>query len=70
MKALFVVLDGMADRPVAELGRKTPLQAARTPNMDRLARSGACGIVDPVAPGIPPGSDVANMALLGYDPHE
>jgi len=70
MKALFVVLDGMADRPVAELGRKTPLQAARTPNMDQLARSGACGIVDPVAPGIPPGSDVANMALLGYDPYE
>ena len=70
MKAMFVVLDGMADRPVAELGRKTPLQVAKTPNMDKLAASGACGIVDPVAPGIPPGSDVANMALLGYDPYE
>jgi len=60
----------MADRPVRELGRRTPLQAAQTPNMDFLASSGACGIADPVAPGVPPGSDVANMALLGYDPHE
>lgn len=70
MKALFVVCDGMADRPVRELGRRTPLQVAETPNMDALAGRGITGIVDPVAPGVPPGSDVANMALLGYDPYE
>ncbi len=70
MNVLFVVCDGMADRPVRELGRKTPLQVAKTPNMDRLAEIGITGIVDPVAPGVPPGSDVANMALLGYDPYE
>ena len=70
MKALYLVCDGMADRPVKELGRRTPLQVARTPNMDRLAREGITGIMDPVAPGVPPGSDVANMALLGYDPYE
>ena len=70
MKALFVVCDGMADRPVEELGRKTPLQVAETPNMDALAGKGITGIVDPVAPGVPPGSDTANMALLGYDPYE
>ena len=70
MKALYVICDGMADRPVRELGMKTPLQVARTPNMDRLAQEGITGIIDPVAPGIPPGSDTANMALLGYDPYE
>ena len=70
MNVLFVVCDGMADRPVKELGRRTPLQVARTPNMDRLADLGITGILDPVAPGVPPGSDVANMALLGYDPYE
>ena len=70
MNVLFVVCDGMADRPVRELGRRTPLQAARTPVMDRVAELGITGLVDPVAPGVPPGSDVANMALLGYDPYE
>ena len=70
MGVLLVVCDGMADRPVVELGRRTPLQVAETPNMDKLAEVGSCGIMDPVAPGIPPGSDVANMALLGYDPYE
>ena len=70
MKALYVICDGMADRPVRELGMRTPLQVAETPNMDRLAREGVTGIADPVAPGIPPGSDTANMALLGYDPYE
>jgi len=70
LNVLFVVCDGMADRPVRELGRRTPLQVAETPNMDALAEMGITGIVDPVAPGVPPGSDVANMALLGYDPYK
>ena len=70
MKALYVICDGMADRPVRELGMRTPLQVAETPNMDRLAEEGITGLIDPVAPGVPPGSDTANMALLGYDPYE
>ena len=67
MKALIVVCDGMADRPVRELGYSTPLEAADTPGMDYLADVGVCGILDPVSPGTPPGSDVANLSLLGYD---
>jgi len=70
VKALYVICDGMADRPVREFGMRTPLQVARTPNMNGLAKEGITGLVDPVAPGIPPGSDTANMALLGYDPYE
>jgi len=57
----------MADRPIRRLGGKTPLEAASTPNLDEAARRGATGIVDILAPGIPPGSDVAHLALFGYD---
>lgn len=57
----------MADRPLKELGWKTPLEAARKPSMNHLASVGICGIMDPIAPGIPPGSDTATLALLGYD---
>jgi len=66
----FVVLcgDGMADYPVAELGGKTPLQAASTPHLDRMARRGTLGLVRTVPPGMPPGSDVANLSIFGYDP--
>jgi 2,3-bisphosphoglycerate-independent phosphoglycerate mutase len=70
MKALLVICDGMADRPVAELANKTPLEIASTPNMDWLAKHGVCGIMDTIAPGIAPGSDTAHLALLGYDPFE
>lgn len=49
--------------------RKTPLQVAKHPNMDALAKDGSCGIVDMIAPGIPPGSDTSHLALLGYDPY-
>jgi len=70
LKALVVICDGMADRPVPELGNRTPLEAARKPNMDELARRGICGLMDTIAPGIPPGSDTAHLALLGYDPFE
>ena len=66
----FVVLcgDGMADYPVAELGGKTPLQAASTPHLDRMARQGTLGLVQTVPAGMPPGSDVANLSIFGYDP--
>ena len=66
----MVICDGMADRPVPELGDRTPLEAARKPNMDELARRGICGLMDTIAPGLPPGSDAAHLALLGYDPFE
>lgn len=67
-KLLFLIADGMADWPVAALGDKTPLQAARTPNMDALARRSCLGLCRTVPAGMPPGSDVANMSLLGFDP--
>jgi 2,3-bisphosphoglycerate-independent phosphoglycerate mutase len=67
MKCLLVVCDGMADRPIKALGGKTPLESARTPNMDAIAKAGVCGIVDTIAPGIRPGSDTAHLAILGYD---
>ncbi|HRY74756.1 MAG TPA: 2,3-bisphosphoglycerate-independent phosphoglycerate mutase [Methanoregulaceae archaeon] len=68
-KILFLVLDGIADRPCPELAGKTPLQAAKKPNLDAIAREGICGIMDTISMGIRPGSDTAHLALLGYDPH-
>ncbi|MBS7621930.1 phosphoglycerate mutase, partial [Candidatus Bathyarchaeota archaeon] len=70
MKVLLIIGDGMADRPLKELGWKTPLEAARKPSMNHMASVGICGIIDPIAPGIPPGSDTAILALLGYDAFE
>ena len=70
MKAILIVGDGMADRPLAELNSKTPLEAATKPSLNWLAEKGVCGIMDVIAPGIPPGSDVAHLALLGYDAKE
>jgi len=67
MKAVIVIGDGMADRPVQELGGKTPLEVAKKPSLDWAATNGVCGIMDPIAPGVPPGSDTAHLALLGYD---
>ena len=58
----------MADYPVPELGNKTPLQAARKPNMDYLASKGLAGMVHTIPANLPPGSDVANLSVLGYDP--
>ncbi|MGD0079052.1 MAG: 2,3-bisphosphoglycerate-independent phosphoglycerate mutase [Methanoregula sp.] len=69
-KILFIVLDGISDRPCPELGGTTPLAAARTPVLDKLAAEGICGIMDTIAPGIRPGSDTAHLALLGYDPYK
>ncbi|MEM2767676.1 MAG: 2,3-bisphosphoglycerate-independent phosphoglycerate mutase [Candidatus Bathyarchaeia archaeon] len=68
MRALLIVADGMADWPLKELGWKTPLEAARKPSMDHVAKMGVCGIMDPVSPGVPAGSDTATLSLLGYDP--
>ena len=68
MKYLIVIGDGMGDRPRPELGGLTVLQKAHTPHMDRLAREGALGLAQTIPPGMEPGSDTANMSLLGYDP--
>ena len=68
MKYAILVGDGMADQPIEELGGKTPLEYAETPNMDALAEQGRTGRVSTVPEGMDPGSDVANMSLLGYDP--
>ena len=67
-RVLLLVLDGVSDRPCPELGGKTPLEAAETPVLDRLAREGICGIMDPIGPGIRPGSDTAHLSILGYPP--
>ncbi len=68
MKYVLLVPDGAADDPLAELDGKTPMEAARTPNLDALAQKGRVGSVLTVPDGMYPGSDVANMAILGYDP--
>lgn len=68
MKYIVVLCDGAADTPVTELGGKTPLEAANKPNIDRLASMGEMGMVTTVPANLPPGSDVANLAVFGYDP--
>jgi 2,3-bisphosphoglycerate-independent phosphoglycerate mutase len=70
MKYIILLGDGMADRPHAGLGGKTCLQAARTPNLDQLATLGQVGMVHTVPDGYAPGSDVANLSVLGYDPRK
>ncbi len=67
-KYVVLIGDGMADYPIDELGGKTVLEAARTPFMDLISRLGELGLVKTIPDELPPGSDVANMALLGYDP--
>lgn len=68
MKYAVLLCDGMADYPVAELGNRTPMEAARKPHMDALARSAEIGLCRTVADGLKPGSDVANLSVMGYDP--
>lgn len=70
MKYLVVLYDGMADYPVEELGNKTPLEAAVCPNMDKLAKTALVGTIKTVADGLKPGSDVANLSVLGYNPSD
>ena len=68
MKYVVLLGDGMADSQIDALGGKTPLQFARTPHMDLLAAKGVIGTADTVPDGYPPGSDVANLSVMGYDP--
>ncbi len=68
MKFLVILGDGMADLPLAALQGRTPLQAAKIPNMDMVARQGRCGLARSVPEGFPPGSDVANLSVMGYEP--
>jgi 2,3-bisphosphoglycerate-independent phosphoglycerate mutase len=68
MNLFYVCIDGMGDRPIAELGGKTPLEAAFTPNLDGLARNGKVGLMYTVRKGVAPESDVAVISILGYDP--
>ena len=68
MKYIVILGDGMADEPIQALGGKTPLEAAYTPTMDELASMGEMGLVKTVPDSMKPGSDVANLAVLGYDP--
>ena len=68
MKYIVILGDGMADEPLEQLGGKTPLEAAATPMMDALAGKGELGLAKTVPDSMKPGSDVANLAVLGYDP--
>lgn len=68
MKYIVMLGDGMADYPMEALGGKTPLEVAKKPNIDRLARGGRLGMVKTVPDGLKPGSDVANLSAMGYDP--
>src|SRR5687768_957667 len=68
MKYAIIIPDGAADEPLKELGGKTPLEAAKTPSMDRIAQEGRVGLVRTIPDGFESGSDVATMCLLGYDP--
>jgi 2,3-bisphosphoglycerate-independent phosphoglycerate mutase len=67
MKYIIVLGDGMSDYPIDKLGGKTPLMAADIPSIDKLAKMGRCGLFKTVPDELPPGSEVANMAVLGYD---
>ncbi|MCX5888709.1 MAG: cofactor-independent phosphoglycerate mutase [Deltaproteobacteria bacterium] len=68
MKYVILVGDGMGDYPLGELGGRTPLEYAATPNLDELARRGELGCARTIPPGMDPGSDIANLAIMGYDP--
>ena len=68
MKYVIILADGMADEPLQQLAGKTPMEYANTPNMDALAAKGLVGMVKTVPQGMKPGSDVANLSVMGYDP--
>lgn len=70
MKYIVVLGDGMADEPIEELGGKTPLEYAKTPNMDRLSKLSEVGMVHTIPDGMKPGSDTANLSVMGYDPQK
>jgi 2,3-bisphosphoglycerate-independent phosphoglycerate mutase len=66
-KAMLIVMDGLGDRPLKELGNRTPLEAARTPNLDALAARGITGMMNSIGIGQRPGSDTSHLAIMGYD---
>ncbi len=68
MKYIVLLGDGMADHPLDALNNRTPIEAAHTPHMDRIAALGCSGLFCPIPEGMPPGSDVGNLSLFGYDP--
>ena len=68
MKYAILIGDGMSDRPLEALGGKTPLEVAKIPFMNSLAQAGRLGIASTIPKGMSPGSDTANLAILGYDP--
>ena len=68
MKYLIVVPDGAADEKMEELGGKTPLEVVEIDHMNAFAREGTVGLVRTIPPGVEPGSDAANLSILGYDP--
>ena len=68
MKYVIVLADGMADEPLMQLGGKTPMEVAQTPAMDQLAKIGQVGLVNTVPVNMKPGSDVANLSVMGYNP--
>ena len=70
MKYVIIIPDGCADEPIDSLDGRTPMQAASIPNMDEVVRSGLVGRANNVPSHLQPGSDVANMSLLGYDPNQ
>ena len=70
MKYVVVLCDGMADEPLEELGGMTPLEKAHTPNLDRMAQISEIGMVQTVPDGMAPGSDTANLSVIGYDPRK
>lgn len=67
MKYIIILGDGMADEPIAKLGNKTPLQVAHKPNIDKIATLGCCGMLDTIPKGFAPGSEIANLSVLGYN---
>lgn len=70
MKYIVLVADGMSDYPLEELGGRTPIEAANTPNMDFIAKNGQLGRAKTIPDKLPPASDVANLSILGYDPRK
>jgi 2,3-bisphosphoglycerate-independent phosphoglycerate mutase len=67
MKYIIILGDGMADEPIESLGNKTPLQVANKPNIDRIAELGRSGMLDTIPEGFSPGSEIANLSVMGYD---
>ena len=70
MKYMVILIDGAADENVEALGNKTPLMVAKMPNLEKLSKSGQNGLVQTVPEGMSPGSDVANLSIMGYEPEK